>query len=115
MRAVRVTRKRTRSGAEVVDAVAGHIGGVDRRRAGLAEVEEAPQAVPLGSDIAQLQHGFARDLLLDVEIVVLHVRRLDIPVEGEDFTFNVGAAGFIVNGHAMTDPPSSVDRRDYRR
>src|SRR5208282_120569 len=37
----------------------------------------------LRADIADLNHGLARKLLLDVEIVVLHVRSLDIAVVGE--------------------------------
>ena len=47
----------------------------------------------LRSDVAHLQHGLARNLLLDVEVVVLHVGHFDIAVESESIAFVAGAGG----------------------
>src|SRR5579863_9412700 len=63
--------------------------------AGLADVEEPPEAMALRTDIARLNHTFAGELLLNVQVVVLHVRRLDVAVEGEDVALEAipGGAG----------------------
>src|SRR5260370_24772422 len=50
----------------------------------LADVEEPPEAMPLRSNVADLQYCLAGNLLLDIQVVILHVRRLDVAVEGED-------------------------------
>jgi len=47
----------------------------------------------LGTDVARLDNGLAGDLLLDVEVVVLHVRRLDVAIEGEGIALIAAAAG----------------------
>src|SRR4029077_4019831 len=56
----------------------------DLRLAGLADVEEPPEAMPLRSNIAHLQNCLARELLLKVEVVVLHVGSLDVAIESEN-------------------------------
>src|SRR5579862_1661570 len=68
--------------AEILKASSG-INLVDCLRAGLVDIEKPPEAVTLGAHIAQLDHHFVADLLLDVQVVVLHVRRLDVAIEGE--------------------------------
>src|SRR5438874_262314 len=50
----------------------------------------------LGSHIAHLQHRAARKLLLDIEVVVFHVRRLDIAVESEHIALKTEAIGRVI-------------------
>ena len=46
----------------------------------------------LRSHIADLNHGLAGELLLDVEVVVLHVGRFDIAIKGENIALKAAAA-----------------------
>src|SRR5207253_9387549 len=96
---------------KVVDAVASNIGSVNRCSARLADIEEAPQAMSLGSYIAHLQHGSARDLLLDVQIVVLHVRCLDVAVEAEGIALKTARCGRRIDRTAGDDSPANRARR----
>ena len=54
----------------------------------LIDVKESPQPVALGANVANLHGHFTRDLLLDVQIVILYVRRLDIPIDAENIAFD---------------------------
>src|ERR1019366_677323 len=77
------------------------IGGVDLCLVGLADIEEPPEAMALRSDVTDLDHGFARELLLDVEVVVLHVWCLDFAVEGEDVALVAAAADIGGRKHRL--------------
>src|ERR1700730_2990968 len=59
----------------------------------------------LRSNVTDLQHNFARNLLLDIQVEVFHIGGLDILVECEDVAFgrdaarrNDGAGWSVVNG-----------------
>src|SRR6266849_7945409 len=43
----------------------------DLRLAGLADVEEPPEAMPLRPNVANLQYCLAGNLLLDIQVVIL--------------------------------------------
>src|SRR5580704_4191943 len=65
----------------------------------------------LGSDVADLQHHFAVELLLDVEVEVLHVRRLDVAIEAEGVAF-IGAASILRTVHGLArDDGSAIGAR----
>jgi hypothetical protein len=49
----------------------------------LVQVPEPEQPVPLRSHVSNLHGNFVANLLLNVEVVVLHVRCPDVPVNRE--------------------------------
>ena len=49
---------------------------------------------------ADLQDGFTGDLLLDVQVVVLHVLRADIAIEREDIALDATATRRPINGNS---------------
>src|SRR5277367_3458483 len=83
---VRVAGERARRSAVIVNAVASDIGRVDCRRTRLTEIEEPPQMMTLRSNIRDLHYHLVRELLLEVDVVVVHVRGLDMTVESENVT-----------------------------
>src|SRR5215831_9751731 len=58
----------------------GRVGAVGGWVPNLVDVPIAEQPMPLRADVADLENGVPADLLLDVEIVVFHVRRADVTV-----------------------------------
>ena len=60
----------------------------------------------LRSDVADLNHGLAGKLLLDVEVVILHVRRFDIAVETEAVALVIARGCRRVGGHSILDSVS---------
>src|SRR5258708_4323777 len=68
---------------------------MNRLRIRLIDVKEPPQPVSLRSHVADLQNHFARNLLLDVQIVIFNVRRLDIWIDGKIIAFAAWAAAAI--------------------
>src|ERR1700734_843892 len=69
--------------------------------------------MPLRADISHLHHHFSGDLLLDIQIVILHVGGLDIPVEREHIAFNTAATRRTVNRYAGCNRARNT-RRDNR-
>ena len=59
----------------------------DLSLAGLTNVKESPETMPLRPNVADLQYCLAGNLLLDIQVVVFYVRRLDIPVDAEYIAF----------------------------
>src|ERR1700730_8814063 len=57
----------------------------------------------LRSDITDLDHGLAGELLLEVEVVVLHVGRLDVAIKGEDVALEATARGGLKHGALGND------------
>src|SRR5271169_6657042 len=68
--------------------------------------------MPLRSHIAQLHRHLASKLLLDVQVVVFHVRSLDIPVKSESVALQAGAARGTVNRNSTCDRRSGSGRND---
>src|SRR4029077_9000636 len=82
---------------EIINARSGRAGQVcrsDRRVRGLIDVVEAEEPVTLRSYITHLQSGLVGDLLLDVDVVVLHVGSLDVAIHGKNVTLEV-TCGFV--------------------
>src|SRR5262249_2919200 len=50
----------------------------------LVDVVELEELSSNCADVADLEHGFAGDLLLDVQVEVLHVRRANVGVDDEE-------------------------------
>src|SRR6202050_5130272 len=65
----------------------------------------------LRAHISHLQHYLPRNLLLDVQIVILHIGGLDIPVEREHIAFNTAAARCTVNRNSGCNRAGNT-RRD---
>jgi len=70
---------------------------------GLVQVAEAQQFVSLRADVADLQGHLAVDLLLQVQVVVFHVRRLNVAVESEHIAFEVARRFITVLGNARNN------------
>jgi len=71
--------------------------------------------VPRRADVADLQHHLARNLLLEIQVVILHVGRADVAVHRE----NVSGGGCPRSGehrNARRDRPAHcADRENGRR
>src|SRR5262245_9682554 len=72
----------TRHGA-VQDTVASKISGCDLRLARLVDITEAEELVALPADIANLQDGMFCQFLLQVQVVIFHVRTADVLIHSE--------------------------------
>src|SRR6266851_10381617 len=69
--------------------------------------------MPLRSHVADLQYNLVGDLLLDVQVVIFHVGRFDIPVEGENIALRTaGAVWYSINGYPRLNRP--VERQGER-
>ena len=100
-----VANKRTRH-AKISNARrrrAGQIRSSDRGLVRLAYVVEAEQAVPLRSHIPYLQRSLASELLLDIDVVVFHVRRFDVRVNGENVALLAATVGRAIHGLSSSD------------
>src|SRR5258708_17019590 len=104
VRTIRVAVDGPGGRAKVVNAVAGDIRRADLSRAGLCIVDEAPQAIARRTHVTDLYDCLVGDLLLDVQVVVLHVRRLDVAVETE------GVALVTATRRGLKDRDTSSDR-----
>ena len=67
----------------------------------------------LRSDIPDLQHRLARDLLLEVQVVVLHIGRLNVAVEPENIALIISKS--VVGAYTglpgtMVPPTAPVER-----
>src|ERR1700720_654056 len=65
---------------------------LDHRERRLVEIAESQQFVPLRSNVAELQGHLAGDLLLQVQVVIFHVRRAQILVHAEAVGHPVGGS-----------------------
>src|SRR5260370_18424958 len=59
----------------------------------LVDVEEAPEPVTLRAHVTHLQRHFTSDLLLDVQVVILHVGSLYLLVDRENVALRAATTG----------------------
>src|SRR5262249_34158038 len=77
------------------------VGLVDRSLRRLIDVAETEELVTIGADIADLQHGMLAELLLEVEVEVLHVGRAQVLVHAE--SIGEAEAGYLEDGNSGSD------------
>ena len=63
--------------------------GSDGRLVRLVHIQIVQQAMPLRANVADLQYDLARNLLLHVEVVVLHIRSWKVTVNRENVPLGV--------------------------
>src|SRR6202451_4005586 len=68
----------------------------------------------LRSYIPDLQHGLACELLLEVQVVVLHIRSLDVAVEAENVALKAASGRRRVHRTAGNDGAAGRARRKNR-
>ncbi len=88
--------------------------GSDLGLAGLAEVKEPPESVALRSNVPHLQYCLAGELLLEVQVVVLHVGGLDIAVEAKDVALKAARGRGRKERAPEADRPAHHARRKNR-
>ena len=71
--------------------------------AGLVQVEKPPEAMSLRADVGDLQNTLTEQLLLEIDVVVLHVRRFYVAIKCEDVALQAGAARSPVNWGLVGD------------
>ena len=69
----------------------------------------------LRTDISDLQHDSACQLVLQIQVVILHIGSTDVAVKSENVTFQLAATRRIENCLAGNDRPTGVHCRNDLR
>lgn len=97
--------------AIAVNAVAAQVCRCNLRLTRLIDIEELEQFRPRGPDISHLQDKLASQLLLNVQIEILHVRRAHVGIDGKEITFRAIAR---IDGHSRDKRCSGYTARGQR-
>src|SRR5271163_3326862 len=68
--------------------------------------------MPLRPNVSQLQYHLAPELLLKIQVVILHIRRLDVSIEGENVALDHAAWSSV---ERLAGEVRTCDRIDGRR